>query len=359
VTNNGTTAASPRIEARVPVGTNPFFTSLSQGASCSATTLQCAPGSLVRWPIGFLPPGSSASVRIPPTVNASTADGTQLRLYAIAYDISASATAGRNASLSRTVVVDDVAPFDLVLSESNDPVTPAEMFVYDIDFGRVAQADSADTVLRLELPAGALFVSAGGGGAAVGEDAVEWDLGAIGAETTGNRQATVIVDDLPAGSALNARASIEDAADPSSAKRAYATTTVQADDLFLTIDASSALVAPGQAITATLSLTNNRASAVNNVIVEGIVPPEALAFQDIDATTGGGRCGAFSSNTCAPLARVLWPVATVPAGGTVVLTMAPVIRADIDPGSVVRLVGWLRESIDTGPVLAVGSVRVE
>lgn len=357
VTNNGTTTASPRIEARVPIGTNAFAHALSDGASCSAITLQCAPGTLVRWPIGTLPPGSSGTVRIPPTVGAGTADGAQLRLYAIVYDQSG-VNAGRNATVSRTVVVDTDAPFDLVLSESNDPVAPAEEFVYDLDFGRRGETDSADAVLRLELPTGTFLVNASDGGTAVGEDAVEWDLGAIGAGATGSRQATVIVDDLPEGTGLTARASLEEMADPANLKWAHAVTTVEAADLFLTVDASPEVVSPGQPVTVTLSVTNDRPSAVNNVIVEGIVPPEALTFQDT-ATTGNGRCGAFTFNACAPLARVLWAVATIPAGGTVVLTMPPVIRANIEPGSVVRLVGWMRESNNTGPVVAVDSVRVE
>jgi hypothetical protein len=37
----------------------------------------------------------------------------------------------------------------------------------------------------------------------------------------------------------------------------------------------------------------------------------------------------------------------------------PSIRADVASGSVVRLVGWFRESLNTPPVVAVGAVNVE
>ncbi len=358
VTNTSTSFIAARIEARVPDGTDSFATALSERAACSAVTLQCAPRSVVRWSTGIIPAGSSVSVRMPPKVGASVEQGKPLRLHAIAYVDFAGATAGRNASISRTVVVDGGTPFDLALTDGNDPVPAAQMFDYTIDFGRVAASEASDAKLRLELPTGVFLISASDGGEGVGDDLVEWDLGTIAAGAGGRRQATVIVDELPAGTPLRARAAIVDESEPTIEKRAYAATNVNAEALIVESSTSAATVAPGAMFTVSFSITNTGPTAVNNTLFEGIVPPEVMAFND-NTTTGGGRCGAFTFNACNPLARVLFPIPTIGAGQTVTLTMPPVVRADIEPGTVVRTVGWFRESVNTGSVLTVASVRVE
>jgi uncharacterized repeat protein (TIGR01451 family) len=358
VANRGAVFVSARVEARLPEGMDAFAQSLSEGASCSATTLQCAPAKIVRWTIGLIPAGGAATVRMPPMVAQATADGSLLRFQALAYDVGAGATAGRNAVIGRTVLVNGAAPFDLALTDSPDPVPGAQMLTYALHFGRPAATDSSGTALRLSLPAGAFFVSATDGGTLVGDDLVEWDLGEIVSGETGLREVTAVVDDLPAGTPLRARAAIEDADDPTSEKRADAVSTVQAPALQFSISAEPDPVTPGQAVTVSLSVTNTGASAVNNAIIEAIVPPEANSFQDT-ATTGGGICGPFGSNACNPRQRVLFPIPTIPAGQTVIVTIPPVIRGDVEPGSVVRLVGWFRESISTPPTIAVGAVTVE
>lgn len=70
-----------------------------------------------------------------------------------------------------------------------------------------------------------------------------------------------------------------------------------------------------------------------------------------------GRCGAFSFNACNPRQLVIW-LASVPAGQTVIVTMPPVVRADVPPGSVGRLVGSMREPSAPRRVLAVAAVTV-
>ena len=80
---------------------------------------------------------------------------------------------------------------------------------------------------------------------------------------------------------------------------------------------------------------------INNLRVDGIVPPEANAFADT-GTTGGGNCGPFGSNPCDPLERVIFSIPTVGAGQMATVTMPPVLRANLPPGSVVRFVGWMQ-----------------
>jgi hypothetical protein len=106
-----------------------------------------------------------------------------------------------------------------------------------------------------------------------------------------------------------------------------------------------------------LSVTNLRATNVANAVIEGIVPAEAQTFSD-SMTTGGGRCGAFAQNPCDPLERVGFSV-DILAGQTVTVTMPPVLRNDVAPGTVVRFVGWFRENNSNPPILATDAVTVE
>jgi uncharacterized repeat protein (TIGR01451 family) len=350
VSNLGTASLGPRLSARIPLGTEAFAPALSEGAPQCATAQSCSPGTLVRWNTNTLAGGDSASARMAPRVAMDTADGRLLRLHAIAYENVSNG--GRNAMISRTIAVDSASAYDLALTDSRDPVPAGQMFTYALHFGRRAATDGVASVLRLELPQNTFFVSASGGGSPVGDEAVEWDLGELAVGNGGVREVTVIVDDLPEGTPLRARATIEDAGDPFVVKRAHAVTVVQARDLVFSIDAGADVVQPGQAIVVSLSVTNNRATAVSNLEINAVVPPEANAF-NANTTTGNGLCGGI----CNPRQVVLW-VASVPAGQTVTVTMPPVIRADAAPGTVVRLVGSMREPSPPRRVLAVDAVTV-
>lgn len=346
-----------RIDIRMPENVETFPQALSSGGGCSAITLQCAPRDVARFNTTTVPPGQSLSVRVPPRIAPSTPAGTLLRLLTRVVDRGGAATQGRDSLLTRTIVVDPAAPFDLALTESADPTLPGQTMDYTLHFGRVAATDAADAVLRLHLPPGVFFVSSDDGGTAVGDDLVEWDLGALAANSGGSRTATVVVDALAEGSPLRALATLSDGDDPTTEKRAQAVTTVGTPGLIYEMSATPDPGAPGAPVTVSLSITNPRAARVNNISVEGYVPPESPGFVD-NTTTGLGVCGAFSFNTCGPRARVIWTV-DVNAGATVTVTMPPPLRADLPPGSVVRFIGRFQENISAPPQFITTAVAVE
>lgn len=358
VTNTGTNATSARVEARLPDGTDAFAASLSNAANCSATTLQCAPREIVRWTMPLIQPGSSATVRMPPIVSSGTANGTLLRLIARAGDLGGAPTDGRDSVLSRSIVVDGATPFDLELTESTDPIIGGQTMEYTLHYGRRAATPATAAVLRLQLPPGVFFVGSDDGGMQMGEDVVEWDLGALAAGETGSRTAQVVVDALLDGTPLRPRATISDGDDPATEKRAQAVTTVGAPALVYAVDVAPDSVAPGGSVVVSLSITNPRASAVSNVSVEGIVPFESPGFLD-NTTTGDGRCGPFTFNTCAPLTRVGWNVPTVGAGQTATVTMTVPIRANVAAGTVVRFVGRFQENLSTPAQILGAAATVE
>lgn len=124
VSNNGAGSINgAQIHVWVPGGTDAFFAALSNGAMCSATTLQCAPREIARWNVPAIPPGGAATINLPPIVNTATADGTLLRLHARVADLGQTS---RDAVLSRTFVVDSETPFDLSVNESRDPLIPGQ-----------------------------------------------------------------------------------------------------------------------------------------------------------------------------------------------------------------------------------------
>lgn len=340
-----------RVEVRVPEGTDGFSQLFSNNAACNPAN--CPARTLARWDVTVIPPGQSATIHLPPLVSASTPAGTLLRLHARAMDRGSSQ---RDAVLSRTIIVDPDTPFDLALSESRDPIIPGQMMNYVLNFGRRGATVSDTALLRLHLPEGVFFVSSPDGGMAVGDDLVEWDLETATGEG-GSRQVVVVVDAVLEGTPLHARATIIDEDDPTSEKRAEAVTVAGTPVLVFGLSAAPTTVAPGGTTTVSLSVTNNGTTAVNNSIIEGIVAPESNPFQDT-ATTGGGICGPFSSNACNPRTRVIFPIPTIGAGQTVVVTMPPMIRNDIPSGAVVRFLGRYQRDISTPQLIATGAINV-
>jgi len=357
VTNNGAGNFNPfRLEARLPEGIDAFPQSLLSSASCQSS-LQCPPRSVARWTMPSLQAGGSGAVLMSPIVSQAMAEGTLLRLHGRISGFVGGIGGDRNAVISRTVVVGGATPFDLAVTDSIDPIIPGQMFAYTLHYGRPGAGGATEAVLGIELPPGVFVVDADDGGVQDGDSAVDWELGALAAGASGQRTLTVIVDALPAGTPLRAHATIRDSADTASAKRADVVTTTGSPALELTVSTNVTTVAVGSPVIVSLSVTNTTAAPINNITLEGIVPPEANAFFD-NTTTGGGVCGPFSFNSCEPRSRVLWPIATVGAGQSVTVTMSPVIRAGTAPGRVVRAVGRLQQSISVPPVLAVGAVSV-
>ncbi|HYD49476.1 MAG TPA: hypothetical protein VEB21_14065, partial [Terriglobales bacterium] len=340
VTNIGSAFESYDIEMVPPEGTLQFPRASSVSAQCvsAAFNQQCVPREPVHFRVS-LQPGSSSTFRIPPQVAMNTADGTALRVH-----VRAGLASGRDVTLNRTVVVDAETPFDLSVNDSLDPVGQGQMLTYTIDYGRVAETASGDATLRFELPPEVSFANAGDGGMLVNDTAVEWDLGTVAAGAGDSRQVTVLVDSFALdGAILRGRATISDAADFSSEKRSEVVTVVRGQQsLVLDVNVEPDPATAGQAVTVTLALTNKGSSTLNNVLVNGIVPPEANAFND-NLTTGGGRCGAFSFNACNPRDLVLFVVPSITPGQTVEMTMPPVPRADLPPGTVVRFVAAVQE----------------
>lgn len=357
-TNAGSNFEGIRVESIVPFGTDAFPRGLSNNASCTSAIVagNCIPGEPVQW-VANAGQGQPSVYRMPPTVSSSTTDGSALRVRTRAGGGNGQ---GRTVILNRTVIVDNDAPFDLAVDDSVDPIGPGQMLNYTIHFGRRAAMASGPTTLRFELPAGAILAAVSDDGMPVGDDAVEWDLGDVGGGDGGVRTVGVLVDSLqPNGSLLRGRAVLVDGTDASSTKYEDVVTAVQSQQaLAFTLSAQPDPVQPNHAVTVSLSITNNGASTVSNQVIEGIVAPEVNPFQDT-ATTGGGVCGAFSSNTCANLARVIWLVSSVAPGQTVTVTMPPVVRANIPSGAVIRFVGWMQQLNGTNPRLAVGSVLAQ
>ncbi len=355
VTNTGAANISgARLDVFMPGGTDPFFASLSNGAICSNVTLQCAPREIARWNSSPIPSGGSSTVRFGPIVSAATADGTLLRLHARAGD---QGQTSRDSVISRTIVVDGQTPFDLAVNESADPIIPGQILTYTLHFGRRAATEASDAVLRLQFPTGTFFVSSADGGVQVEDDVVEWELGPLAAGEEGSRQVNVVVDSLLEGTPLQARATIQDGDDATSRKRAEAVTTAGTPALVFSVGAAPDPVLPGGTVTVSLAVTNNSASTLMNLSVEGIVPPEANTLLD-SATTGGGVCGASPPNSCTPRTRILWNIPSITPGQTVTVTMPPVIRANVPPGTVVFFVGRFQQNISTPPIIATDSVTV-
>jgi hypothetical protein len=355
VSNVGASPAGFDVEVVMPDGTEGFPPVQSASAECvtAGTTLSCDPRHTTHYR-GGLQVGVATTFRLPPRVSPSIADGSALRVYA-----SALTGGGSTTQVTRTVIVDNDAPFDLTIDESRDPAGQGQALTYAVHFGRPGSGSSNATKLRVLLPPQVFFTGASGGGVQVDDTTVEWDLGTLAMGEGGSREVNVLVDSLALeGTLMQARATVATEGDPASEKRAYAATAIRGQEgLRLALTATPDPAAPGQMVLVSLMASNNGAGAINNLRVDGIVPPEVNSFMDT-STTGGGVCGGFSSNPCDPLERVIFSIPTIGVGQMATLTMPPVVRANLPPGSVVRFVGWLQRPF-ADVSLATDSITVE
>ena len=151
---------------------------------------------MATWTSTTLGAGESVSYLLPPTISASTVDGT-----AIAWTATVRDTTGVRATDSQTLSVDTSVAFKPAIDQDQDqdPVAAGGRMIYTVTYGNIAGAYATDTALSFPIPAGGSFVSATNGGTFT-NGVVTWDIGILFDGTTGQVQVVVnIAADVAAG----------------------------------------------------------------------------------------------------------------------------------------------------------------
>jgi len=253
---------------------------------------------------------------------------------------------------------------DLSVSDGDgDPAIPGDVVTYRLAVGNPTGALMDAVDLRLQLPAGASFVSASDGGAfdeaAIIDGVVAWDLGALDPGATRTRECVAQLDagSVP-GSILEARAHAA-ASTGTPTLGAAATRIEEGVPLLLTIDLGPDPAAPDKTITGVLTATNTGTAPLDGVEVEVMLPQQTANFYLIGASGGTAQCrGPLTADTCSAGERLVWTVGTLAAGNGITLTMPPVVKAATTDGSVMTFEARGRASGGVNTA-ARASVRIE
>jgi uncharacterized repeat protein (TIGR01451 family) len=330
------------LQVPVPVGVDTFTALLlSNGATCTQNVVPnglCDPGETMNWNLATIPAGASATVSLAMPVGAAVAGGTSIDLNATLQPGALVASAGVTVSTSNALT--------LAVDEFQDPIPAGALLTYTLTYGNRGSSNVNGTALSFPLPAGTTFVSASGAGS-FAAGSVQWTLGDLAPTQSDQQQVVVAVDGgLPAGSVLEVDAALLSGASPAAeTARAKAVTTVSTPLLGLAVDVNPDPARPGESSIAELKVTNRTAADLTGVelqmrIPQGLSPFNAYLTAGLsDNPVGPGMdcTQAIPDGLCNSLELSRYLLSTIPAGGSVTMSIPLPVAATTAPGRVLTL----------------------
>ncbi len=341
VSNRGGVALTGVVlQARVPAALTSFgVTYATGGATCIVAFNDglCNSIELMNWALGTLPAGGSITVSIPVFVPSAAIAGRLINLETLANDDS-----NNRAVIGSTVAIDSDAPLSLAVDEDKDRVTPGELLTYTLTYGnRAASISITGTALSFPVPAGTTFVSASGGGTLSGSN-VSWVLGSLPATQSGRQQVVVSVNGgLTAGSVLPVNGAVIAGQNSSlieESTRATAVTRVASSaPLVLAVEVNPDPVRPNEQGIAQLTVSNRSGAALTGVVLQARIPTVVSNFDEPYVTEGGICIVAFNDGLCNSGEILNWTLGTVPAGGSVTVSVPMFVASATTPGRLLIL----------------------
>jgi uncharacterized repeat protein (TIGR01451 family) len=273
----------------------------------------CNSGEVLTWQTGSLEPGESKTLYFETFTFGS--GGVINRFRGLA-----NASRGNEQILASDISTDTTPVMSLGLSGVPRPVSRASTYTYQLNYGAYGgRGGASNATMRLLLPEGTTPVSTNGG--TINDNAIEWNLGAVGGADGGRRIVEVDIDDtLPEGALLVARASLESGNIGETTQRAsFPLTTLDSNPLRLTVTPPEAPVQQGQQVTYDVEIENtgtaNIASPNVKVVLSDFLrsfdyqpllnadcrgfdcdPGEILTWTPTDLTPGQTRTLSFTTN---------------------------------------------------------------
>ncbi|MEQ9499760.1 MAG: hypothetical protein RIT81_22975, partial [Deltaproteobacteria bacterium] len=285
------------------------------GNGCSTL---CYPRQEALWVFDSLASGETQTITIDALVDASYVDGT---LIALPVRVEADQVPD---TIDRLHVVRIDSPSaELVLSASNDPVTPGETFDFIIDVGNPTVGALVGSELRIVLPRAVTFVSASTGGTWAG-DSVTWTTGALASGATRRHSARVTADSSVAlGEVLAARAELTFAGglELDNTSEFSATVSGILFPLHATMMGSPASATSGSSIDYTIVVENTSSLPVDGIAVLTRVPDELSI-----------SCGA---SVCGPRSEIFWNVGTLAGGQTQTIAFTASVPPSVETGRLI------------------------
>ncbi len=332
------------LEMRYPLGLQNLSQALiTDGGVCTGGSLggTCVANELLAWNLGTIPAGTGITVNLTPALDGSGSAGQIIEFVAKVQDNFAVI----NTEASETVRIANGRTLELAVAEAGlDPVVPGAELTYVLTYGHTAASVVAlNTVLELPVPPGLTFVSATGGGLLAG-GVVQWALGTLDPAAGGERRVTFSVDPLlTLGTAIKVEATLADSG--GDLTRADAVTRVQAiTPLTVTFDASPNPVQPNDVLSIDLTVTNSSFFDRSAVVLQ-MRYPEGLQNLSHTLITGGGICtGGSLGSTCVANELLTWNLGVVTAGGSISVSLPPIVSASIAQGQLIEFFAFVEDS---------------
>jgi len=313
----------------------------------------CTAGETATWSLGSLAAGESTTVTLPPVVASGTADGTL-----ISFNAEVRATDQVPVLASATTVVENARQLELQLTQSENPARPGATLVYTLHFGN--QSDSTfNGTLVMNVPDGTRFLATSEEGlfiqkANADTSRVEWEVTDLGPGEGGTRELTVEVEpDLPLGSPLRAQASAETGDGAGDQARGVSNSTASEASLVASINVGPDPVAPGQAGSVSVVISNPTSAPVNDAVVAVRIPKHLDTIQNSQMSVGGACPG----TGCTDGERASWLLGTLGPGESRTVSFSPVVAAGVPDGTLTFFEAEVNAT-DEVPVLARGTTLV-
>jgi uncharacterized repeat protein (TIGR01451 family) len=291
LSNTGATSlGSFDLYATVPNGTT---VSQAQGGGAYCTgAWPCLPGEKIYW-IPDIASGASQTFQYSALVDSGASAPSNGSL--LVTDVTTTAYAG---AAQGSAIVDGAAP-SLVLSAPQQVAAGAD-YTYTLTYGN-AGAATDDVELVMAVPTGTKFVSASSGVTPT-KNYVTWDLGSLSPGAAGSQTITVKAPATAASVVTGEAQTLMTGSALSYGLSSVQTVIGSTDPMLIEVSATAnPVVAPGQAVTYTITLKNTGATSLGSFDLYATVPNGTTVSQ---AQGGGAYCtGAWP---CLPGEKIYW-----------------------------------------------------
>ena len=199
------------VRIRIPQSTNGISESFTEGpidadASCATapgSSSSCTLNEVFEFELNNMTPGQAIRISFPMVVTTATASGNVIPWRATISDDS-----GAFDVRNQTIAVVQTADLHLAIDDDIDPVGAGSSVSYILSYGNATGSSLASSELSFDLPVGATFISATGGGELNG-NTVTWNLGSLLDESIA-RQTVVVASsaEAQAGQLLRSKATL-------------------------------------------------------------------------------------------------------------------------------------------------------
>ena len=249
----------------------------------------CDAGEIMIWEAGTLTAGESKTLYFGTSVSGPGGDISRFRGLA-------NTSRGAEQIFTPDIVIDATPVMAFGLSGAPRPVPSNGNYTYQLNYGAYeSRGGASDATMRLLLPDGVTPTSTNGG--TISGNAVEWSLGAVGADDGGRRIVEVDIDDgLPEGSLLQARASLSSGNVGETTQRAsLPLTTLTSNPLRLTVTPPDAPVQPGQQVTYNFEVENTGSANIASPTAKIVLPDFLSSFypSSTNDPDNVSNCGTF------------------------------------------------------------------